>query len=96
MPKAIWNGKTVAESASTVELEGNHYFPPDSLKRDFFRESSSRTVCPWKGTANYFSLEHGGDTAHDVAWVYNDPKPAALEIKGHVAFYKNKGVQIVG
>lgn len=94
MPRAIWNGAVIAESDHTVELEGNHYFPPDSIRREYFRDSITKTICPWKGTANYYSLDWKGATAHDVAWVYNDPKPAAREIKGHVAFYRNKGVEI--
>ena len=90
--KAIWNNEVVAESTNTVIVEGNHYFPPESLNKDYFKESNTRTTCPWKGKASYYHLEVEGDTNHDAAWYYADPKEAASEIKDHVAFWK--GVEI--
>lgn len=87
MAKATWNGTVVAESDETVIVEGNHYFPPSSIRRELMTETAKTTVCPWKGTANYFTLELDGDTAENAAWIYHEPKPAASEIAGHVAFW---------
>ena len=78
--KAIWNGKVIAESEKTVYLEGNHYFPAESIKKEFFTESSHHTVCPWKGTASYFTLTGSGEESKNAAWYYPDPKQAAIEI----------------
>jgi len=86
MPRAIWNGTTIAESDETVEVEGNQYFPPESVEQDILHPSDTHTTCPWKGEASYYSLETGGETADDAAWFYPDPKPAAQNIKDHVAF----------
>jgi len=94
MPKALWNGAVIAESEKTVVVEGNHYFPPGSVNRALLRESGTRTVCPWKGTASYFSIEVNGELNRDAAWYYPDPKAAAQEIKDHVAFWR--GVTIEG
>lgn len=91
--KAIWNGETIAESANTREIEGNQYFPPESVKREFLKESNTHTICPWKGTASYFNLEVNGKINNDAAWYYPDPKTAALEIKDFIAFWK--GVEIM-
>ncbi|HEY0797664.1 MAG TPA: DUF427 domain-containing protein [Candidatus Baltobacteraceae bacterium] len=90
--KAIWKSTTIAESDDTVVVEGNHYFPADSVKREFFRESQTHTVCPWKGTASYYSLEVDGARNADAAWFYPAPKDAAKEIKDRVAFWK--GVEV--
>ena len=90
--KATWNGVTLAESPTTVVLEGNHYFPESSLNRDFITFSNHHTMCHWKGQASYYSLLVNGDMNADAVWFYPDPKPEADEIKGHVAFWK--GVQI--
>jgi len=92
MTKAIWKGRVIAESDATVEVEGNAYFPPDSLVREHFRESPTTSVCGWKGTANYYDVVVDGETNSDAAWIYRDPKPAAENIRGHVAFWK--GVRI--
>ncbi|REJ84337.1 MAG: DUF427 domain-containing protein [Planctomycetota bacterium] len=92
MPKAIWNGAVLAESDDTEVVEGNHYFPPDSLRREYFRKSDATTFCGWKGTASYYDLEVDGQTNQQAAWSYEDPKPEAENIKGHVAFWK--GVQV--
>lgn len=92
MAIAIWNGVTLAESNATVLVEGNHYFPPDSLRREYLRDSDHRTTCPWKGEAGYFHLEAGGEVNQNAAWTYSHPNPAAAEIKDHVAFWK--GVEV--
>ncbi|MGK7910375.1 MAG: DUF427 domain-containing protein [Synechococcus sp.] len=92
MPKAIWNGVVVAESDRCEVVEGNQYFPSDSIKSEYFQDSSTTTVCGWKGVANYYTLNVNGDTNPDAAWYYAEPKPAAKKIKGHVAFWK--GVQV--
>ncbi len=91
--RAIWNGETLAESDDTVVVEGNHYFPPDSLNRDLFVPSDTHTTCGWKGVASYYSVQVGGRTNPDAAWYYPDPKPAAAEIRGRVAFWR--GVEVV-
>ncbi len=90
--KAIWNGAVIAESDDTVVLEGNHYFPETSLKREYVTFSNHRTGCPWKGQAYYYSLLVNGEMNTDAAWYYPEPKSAAENIKGHVAFWK--GVKI--
>ncbi len=90
--KAIWNGQVIAESNETITVEGNHYFPPNSLNKSFFKESNTSTTCPWKGVASYYSLEVDGKLNTDAAWYYPSPKVAAENITGHVAFWK--GVEI--
>lgn len=90
--KAVWNGATLAESDDTVVVEGNHYFPADSIKQEFFKPSDTHTVCPWKGTANYYSVEVNGETNEDAAWYYPETKDAAKEIEGRIAFWR--GVQV--
>ena len=91
--KAVWNEKVLAESDDTKVVEGNHYFPPASLKREYFKESPTHSTCPWKGEASYYSIEVDGKTNEDAAWYYPAPKDAAAEIKDHVAFWK--GVEVV-
>jgi len=86
--KAIWNGVVIAESDQTIVVEGNHYFPPDSLHKEFFKPSTTTTVCGWKGTANYYTLEVNGKQNVDAAWYYASPKEAAKQIAGYVAFWK--------
>jgi uncharacterized protein (DUF427 family) len=93
MPRAIWNGQVVAESETFEEVEGNVYFPPSSIRRELFSPSTTTTVCGWKGTANYFSLQVDGKENRDAAWYYADPKPAAAEIKDHVAFWRGVTVE---
>lgn len=90
--KAVWNGTVVAQSDETKVVEGNHYFPPDAIAREFFEPSETHTVCPWKGTASYYTLRAGGQTNPDAAWYYPEPKDAAKEIAGYVAFWK--GVEV--
>ena len=93
MAKAIWNGTVVAESDATVEVEGNPYFPADSIKCEYFQPSDTTTVCGWKGTASYYTLEVDGEKNVDAAWYYPDPKDAAQNIKGYVAFWKGVTVE---
>lgn len=90
--RAIWNGEVVAESDATRVIEGNHYFPPESLQREFFAPSETRSVCSWKGEASYFTLRVGGKENRDAAWTYPEPKAAAAEIRDYVAFWR--GVQV--
>ena len=90
--KAIWNGTVLAESDDTVVVEGNHYFPPESLNRDFFAESSRTSTCPWKGVASYYDVVVDGETNAAAAWYYPEPKSAAQEIEGRVAFWK--GIEV--
>ncbi|KPF81294.1 DUF427 domain-containing protein [Novosphingobium sp. AAP93] len=92
MVEARWKGVVIARSDDTVVVEGNHYFPLDSIDPTVLRPSATTTVCPWKGTANYYSLVVGGEENLNAAWYYAEPKPAAKEIKGRVAFWK--GVQV--
>ncbi len=92
--KAEWNGEVIAKSDSTVVIEGNHYFPPDSVCQEYLQPSSTTTVCPWKGTAHYYSVVVGGKENRDAAWFYPSPKEAADEIKDHVAFWR--GVNVNG
>ncbi|MDP9372569.1 MAG: DUF427 domain-containing protein, partial [Chloroflexota bacterium] len=82
MPKAIWNGATLAESDDTVVVEGNHYFPPEAIDRRYFKESSTHTVCPWKGEASYYTVEVDGQTNQDAAWYYPTTREAAKGIEG--------------
>ena len=93
MAKAIWNGQVLAESDKCEEVEGNKYFPPDSLNRDYFEDSQTETECPWKGTASYLHLRVDGNVNVDAAWCYRNPKEAASNIKDYVAFWR--GVEIV-
>jgi uncharacterized protein (DUF427 family) len=92
MPKAIWENTVLAESDQTIEVEGNQYFPPSSVKREYFKPSDKHTVCPWKGTASYFDVEVNGKRNGGAAWYYPEPKPAAKQIKDYVAFWR--GVQV--
>lgn len=94
MAKAIWNGKVLAESDRTIEIEGNQYFPPDSINREFFLESSETSSCPWKGKANYYTITVEGDKNENAAWYYADPKDAAKEIRNYVAFWNGVEVEV--
>ena len=91
--RAIWNGKVIAESNDTKVVEGNHYFPAESINKEYLEESSKNTTCPWKGVASYYSLVVSSKVNKDAAWYYPTPSDAAAEIKDHVAFWK--GVEIV-
>jgi uncharacterized protein (DUF427 family) len=88
MPTAVWNGATIAQSADTVVVEGNHYFPMESVDQAVLRPSDTTSVCPWKGTASYLTIEVDGEVNTDAAWYYPQPKDAAEEITGRVAFWK--------
>ncbi len=91
--KAIWNNKVIAESNKTIVVERNHYFPPESIKKEFFEESSTHTTCPWKGEASYRTVIVDGKQNRDAAWYYPAPRELAKGIKNYVAFWK--GVNIV-
>ena len=91
--KAIWNDTVLAESDATVVVEGNHYFPPDSLNREHLVESDHTTVCPWKGTASYYTVRVGDAENANAAWVYRDPKERAEGIRDHVAFWRGVRVE---
>ena len=93
MAKAIWNGVTIAESDDAVEVEGNLYFPMDSLNKEFFQASDVETSCPWKGQAKYFDVVVDGKKADYAAWYYPEPKPEAAEIKDRVAFWRGVSVE---
>lgn len=86
--KAIWNNRVLAESNDTKVVEGNHYFPESSIKKDYFKSSGTHSTCPCKGEASYYSLDVDGKSNPDAAWYYPEPKDAAKEIKNHVAFWK--------
>lgn len=90
--KAIWNNKVIAESNDTIQVEGNSYFPEDAVNKDYLKPSQHQSVCPWKGTASYYDIVVDGETNKDAAWHYLEPKDAAKDIKGKVAFWK--GVEI--
>jgi len=90
--KATWNGQLLAESEDTIVIENNHYFPPSSLAMPFFVKSESTSICPWKGTASYYSIVCDNKENKDAAWYYPSPKEAASEIKDHVAFWR--GVEV--
>jgi uncharacterized protein (DUF427 family) len=93
MAIAKWNGVVLAESDRYELVEGNVYFPPDSLNREYFRESDHSTTCPWKGKANYFDIEVDGQANDRAAWYYPEPSDAARQIKDHVAFWKGVSVE---
>lgn len=94
MAKASWGGKVLAESAATVVVEGNQYFPLDAVKKEFLKPSKHTTVCPWKGIAHYYHVEVDGMKNENAAWFYPEPKPAAAEIKDFVAFWKGVRVEV--
>lgn len=91
--KAIWNNQVIAESDDTVVVEGNHYFPADSIKKEFFKDSSTHSVCPWKGQANYYTLDVNGSENADAAWYYPQASELAKNIEGYVAFWKGVSVE---
>ena len=92
MAQAIWNGAVLAESDQTEIVEGNHYFPPDAIKKEYFKDSDDHTVCHWKGVASYYDIEVDGETNQGGAWYYPEPKKAAQQITGYVAFWR--GVEV--
>lgn len=94
MPRAIWNGAVLAESDQTIVVEGNQYFPPDAINRDYFQASETHTTCPWKGEASYYSVVVDGQVNRDAAWYYPQPKEAASNIAGYVAFWRGVKVEL--
>ncbi|SFG58481.1 Nucleotidyltransferase [Algoriphagus hitonicola] len=86
--KATWNNQIIAESNQTILIEGNHYFPPESIKCEFFKQSDTHTTCPWKGEASYYDIHVDGKINPDAAWYYPDPKTAAKSIKNYIAFWR--------
>ncbi|MGZ8499316.1 MAG: DUF427 domain-containing protein [Candidatus Binatia bacterium] len=86
--KAVWKNTIVAESNETIVVEGNHYFPPESIKKDCFAPSDTHSTCPWKGLASYYHVKVGDQVNQDAAWFYPEPKEAAGSIKNHVAFWR--------
>jgi uncharacterized protein (DUF427 family) len=92
MPTARWNGEIIAQSEQTEVVEGNHYFPVESVREEYLRPSETNTICPWKGTASYYTLEVNGSRNEDAAWYYPEPKEEASQIKDHVAFWR--GVEV--
>ena len=95
MYRASWNGAVIAESARTIEVEGNQYFPPDSVDRALLTDSPTTSVCPWKGSPRYYSVTANGESNPDAAWYYPDPKPAAAEIRDYLAFWHGVVVETV-
>ena len=91
--RAVWKNVTLAESDQTIVVEGNHYFPADCINREYFEEGDTHTTCSWKGQASYYHITVDGQRNEDAAWYYQEPKEAAAEIKGRVAFWK--GVEVV-
>jgi uncharacterized protein (DUF427 family) len=92
--KAIWKDKVIAESAKTVQIEGNHYFPKNTVKNEFLEDSDTHTHCPWKGEASYYHIKVEGETNKDAAWYYPEPKNAAEGIKDHIAFWRGVKVEL--
>jgi len=92
MAKATWNGQVLAESDTFHTVEGNVYFPPDTVNREFLKESAHTSTCPWKGEASYYTIAVNGEENTDAAWYYPEPRPAAENIKDYVAFWK--GVEV--
>ena len=93
MPKAVWNGAVIAESDDTHVVEGNTYFPPQSVRREHLRETSTHTTCPWKGIASYYDVVVGNEVNRDAAWYYPETKEAANDIRGYIAFWRGVSVE---
>lgn len=94
MPKAIWNGAVLAESDKCEVVEGNQYFPPHSINKQYFKDSSTHTTCPWKGVASYYTIEVDGQENKDAAWYYPSAKEKAKNIEGFIAFWKGVKVEV--
>ena len=94
MVKAVWKDVVLAQSDKTIVVEGNHYFPTDAINWAYFAPSETHTVCPWKDTASYYQVTVGGQVNRDAAWYYPEPKPAAANVKGYIAFWR--GVRVEG
>ena len=93
MPRAVWKGQVIAESDRCEVVEGNQYFPPETVKREMLRDSITHTTCGWKGVASYYDVAVDGAVNKDAAWYYPDPKPAAANIAGYIAFWKGVKVE---
>ncbi|PSB02882.1 DUF427 domain-containing protein [Merismopedia glauca] len=93
MAKATWNGAVLAQSDRTEVVEGNHYFPPDAIVKEYFHSSNTHTTCPWKGVASYYTIEVDGKSNPDAAWYYPEAKSAAKNIEGYIAFWKGVKVE---
>jgi uncharacterized protein (DUF427 family) len=93
MARALWKGTIIAESPHCELVEGNHYFPPAAVRREHLRPSATHTTCGWKGVASYYDVVVDGEVNHDAAWYYADPKPAAANVKDHVAFWRGVVVE---
>ena len=93
MPRAVWNGAVLAESDDTVVVEGNHYFPFESINQDYFTKSSAHSLCFWKGIASYYNVEVGGQPNKNAAWYYPHPSPLARRIKNRVAFWHGVSIE---
>jgi uncharacterized protein (DUF427 family) len=93
MPRALWKGTVIAESDRFELVEGNVYFPPEAVRREHLKDSATHTVCPWKGTASYYTVVVDGEENKDSAWYYPDPKSAAANIKDHIAFWRGVTVE---
>jgi len=93
MPKATWNGAVLAESDNCEVVENNYYFPPDSINQQYFKSSDTHTTCPWKGLASYYTVAVEGQENKDAAWYYPEPKDAAKNIRGYVAFWRGVKVE---
>jgi Uncharacterized protein conserved in bacteria len=94
MPQAVWNGAVLAESDKCVVVDGNQYFPSDSINREYFQESNTHTTCSWKGVASYYNIVVEGEVNQDAAWYYPEPKSAAKNIEGYIAFWKGVKVAV--
>lgn len=93
MPKATWNGAVIAESNDTIVVEGNHYFPPASVNRDYLKDSSTHSRCYWKGKASYYDIVVDGESNKDAVWYYPDPSEAAANVKDYMAFWRGVKVE---
>jgi uncharacterized protein (DUF427 family) len=93
MAKATWEGAVLAESDDIVVVEGNKYFPADAIRREYFKPTSQTSICPWKGTASYYDIEVNGKKNAGAAWYYKEPKSAASQIRGRIAFWKGVRVE---
>jgi uncharacterized protein (DUF427 family) len=94
MPQAVWNGAVLAESDKCVVVDGNQYFPSDSINREYFQESNTHTTCSWKGVASYYNIVVEGEVNKDAAWYYPEPKSAAKNIEGYIAFWRGVKVAV--
>ncbi|MBU8892905.1 MAG: DUF427 domain-containing protein [Bacteroidales bacterium] len=95
MIKALYKGIVIAESNDTIKVEGNHYFPIDSIKNEYLKKSNLKTTCPWKGVANYYHFNFEGEKLKDVIWYYPEPNEKAKQINNRIAFYQKDGIEVI-